>query len=207
MELEYSWSPFRAFFNNPIIFTDPDGLYESTHTDSQGNVIAVFNDGDNGVYRHAGHAEGVTAEDIEQQHNSDNTSAGGEKMGEIEYWDEFIVPETGEVMTRRILFGESWDGIIDEKNEEAAGLSLIELSRESAPGQSLDTKAKKEYKGTTRLLNGKYATARSAGNYLAGYNAERAKYVGTAIPYEIFQRLAGALHVRNSLSTWEKLKL
>jgi len=43
-------------------------------------------------------------------------------------------------------------------------------------------------------LNGKYATARSAGNYLAGLNGATGKYIGMYISLRTYMRLAGGLH-------------
>jgi len=39
------WSPFRAFFNNPIIFSDPSGLYETRYEDENGDLIVETDDG------------------------------------------------------------------------------------------------------------------------------------------------------------------
>ena len=43
-------SPYAYCAWNPIKLVDPDGKEISTHTDHEGNVVAVFDDGDNGVY-------------------------------------------------------------------------------------------------------------------------------------------------------------
>ena len=65
----------------------------------------------------------------------------------------------------------------------------------------------KDYAGVGGLLNGKYATSRSAGNFLAGYNAEGGTYFGVGISFKTFQKLAGALHIEESngkrLSKWQ----
>jgi len=73
-------------------FIDPDGRF-STHTDSSENVVGVINDGDLGVYKHNGDASDTYSE-IKDTHSKTNTAAGGKKMGETEYWDEFINPDT-----------------------------------------------------------------------------------------------------------------
>src|SRR3546814_6530124 len=41
------YSPYNYGLNNPVVMTDPTGMAPmSTHTDSAGTVIAVYNDGD-----------------------------------------------------------------------------------------------------------------------------------------------------------------
>ena len=99
MEMYPNVNPYAYCLQNPINYTDPTGMSvegdepPSTHTDKNGNIIAVYNDGDLGVYKHGDNADGgtPTKANIDKRHEK-STSAGGTKMGETEFWDEFIAP-------------------------------------------------------------------------------------------------------------------
>jgi RHS repeat-associated protein len=192
-------SPYASEYDNPIKYSDPLGNEgNSTHTDGAGNVLAVYNDGDLGVYKHD---DAKTKSDIDQKHTATNTSAGGTKEGETEHWNEFLASGTGNPIGK-IEFGQSWDETINTMHKEAMGMDLKEIADESKSSTStrifkFDIKANKEYAPdgpmTGKLLDGKYASARSAGNYLAGYNGRPGTLLGVSIGFDTYMKLAGAL--------------
>jgi RHS repeat-associated protein len=191
-----SWNLFIYVRNNPLSFVDPTG--RSTHTDAYGNVVAVYHDCDLGVYRH---------DDLKNWNKKDILSTSGKKIarvGETEYWDEFRAhdDQTGAVMAElapgaKIEFGTSFDADIRRLNAEAMKRDLTDVAGDSRPGRrydiKVDTDIAEDGPNTGRLLNGKYATARSAGNYLAGLNGATAKFMGAYITETNMMKLAGAL--------------
>lgn len=88
-------SPYNSMDNNPIVGTDIAGSNtESTHLDADGNVIAVFDDGDLGIYQHndissSQHRDGQLAT-LEQSRDLLGTSGGGEQVGVTHYWYTFM---------------------------------------------------------------------------------------------------------------------
>ena len=204
-EETHSISSYTYCQNNPILLVDPTGCLSSTHTDSLGNVVAVYDDGDLGVYKHNTDFEGTRKELA--SHSLDNTSAGGEKMGETAYWDEFLAADGEVIKNARIYFGQSWDLSLESLNKEANSLGLYKVALKSLPGEKYDLKSQRVYyapygPGTGRLLRGKYATVRSAGNFLAGMNGATGTFMGKHISLELYMRLAGLLHsVTNNFST------
>ena len=168
--------PYSAFNNNPIRYNDPTGMIAedpSTHTDEQGNVVAVYDDGDNGVYKHEGNKEQAKKE-VNTNYNAKNTDAGGKKMGEslhsLSFAKQSRYNKTGKVEAAdiKIDFGSKnltykVQGIINSDP------SLIEYISKAGNNGVWDIKSKVE---NGSLLFGKFASPRDAGNFAAGAIAQ-----------------------------------
>ncbi len=173
------WNRYAYVRNSPLRYVDPEG--RSTIAAGDGRVLEVREDTDLGVY------------------------VGKKKVGETAYWDEFRRHDgnTGAVLAdvipgARIDFGSSWDPAIRSDNDYSKFLGLYRTSQESKNNKYFDIKVDTDLSpdgpGTGRLLKGKYATAESAGNYLAGLNMATGRWGwGWSIARDDGMRLAGLL--------------
>ena len=196
--LQQYHSPYVFCGNNPICQIDPFGMnaynISSTHLNKDNEVVAVYDDGDLGIYYHDKDTTGTIIE-LLLYYSSDNTSGGGKYVGETYFWDEFVNPETGEA-SGKIELGQSFD--FTELIDIAQDMNLPQIAKASMSGGIFDIKS--TYGNIGRLLNGKYVSARSAGNFLAGYNAAKGTVLGIhPISFKTFQQLAGALHIQSTV--------
>ena len=179
------WAPYHYTLNNPINRIDPTGLL-STHTDEDGNIVAVYDDGDLGVYRHI---DASTREEVDiKREATGTTSGGGENMGRTAFWNEFAAHNnrTGNVIRNddgsikvlsnsKIHFETQINTLVNSiytvGDLPTNVVGLARLAYHSTPNQQLDIKNGPLNASDGYLLNGVYVTGRSAGNYLAGRNA------------------------------------
>ena len=183
--------------NNPLRYVDPYG--HSTHTAANGDVLAVYDDGDLGVYEHT---------DIDNRKDWDGSKLdaddeGTNRMGETKRWGEFAnwdkkhpLGISGSAAPGAFIhFGENIDNIVNFMNVVAKEQGLTATAFDSMHNGILDIKTgglADHGVYTGYLLNGKYATIRSAGNYLAGLNAMTSTLNGEHISPEFAQKLFGA---------------
>ncbi|MCF0075667.1 RHS repeat-associated core domain-containing protein [Dyadobacter sp. CY261] len=165
----YSWSPYGWVMNNPLKLRDPTGMF-STHTDENGVVVAVYDDGDLGVYKHEGDTKEAKAS-VAKEYSKKETSAGGEKMGEslhsLSFANQSVYNETGKVVEQsgmKIDFGSN-RLTREVENIIRSSTSVVEYALKARSNHEWDLKSQVD---NGSLLHGRYASPRDAGNFAAG---------------------------------------
>jgi len=193
---QFPWqSPYTSMDNNPISLVDPKGLSsESTHTDSEGNVIAVYNDGDNGIYKH----DNLDDWDGNSLLSKDDAIKMGESLSLYSFTDfsdftSYKLPHSG-----KIDYSSDWAGVNVKKAFEQANLYGIGHYMKNAGTNgvyNIKKEAAKEFGtvsyGSMLYISNSgepvYASARDAGNFVAGMMADQSYF-----PTSIIMRGFGA---------------
>ncbi len=182
---KYSFqSPYSYAANNPIKFVDYMGLAPtSTHTDRYGNVIAVYDDGDLGVYRHN---DSSTKEEIDKKREETKTnSGGGEHMGYTLYINSFVDDKGKPVGKINFTSTEGADWLANfttvikgmANNPSIGGFKTRMFYALNAGNgdiydfKTLGGRTNDIWRGS-QISAGIYASARDIGNYAAGLVAK-----------------------------------
>jgi len=189
-------SSYSCFSGNPIFYVDIDGNTASKHTDEEGNIIAEYDDGDDGVYYHTNR---TTQADVDKQRTDNRNTAGcGIKIGEI----------GGTIDISRIMRKKH-----ATTAKEAKDMDMADYFSAVKPGGKWDLKNNTntifgvawkhddDNKTETKFEFGanQNMTAADVGNYHAGY-AGRYTYEGEGMSYFTLWYGAGAAELAKSIS-------
>ena len=153
-------SPYAYCAWNPIKLVDPDGNEASTHTDRHGNVLAVYNDGNLGVYAHSDSETQAFKEGVSFSNN--NTRLVGATLHESSF-------KEGDKIDFHSTSAEQWMSCFESwiSNANVGPIDgIVKYGILARNGQMFDPKSYMDY--GSQISNGTYISPRDLGNYAAG---------------------------------------
>lgn len=162
----YPWSPYAWVMNNPLKYMDPTGMF-STHTDEDGNVVAVYDDGDLGVYKHS-------SSEIEKA-KSTNALLDRDLDKQQGFTLDINSFRQGDKINYSSFEARDWiDGFEARMNQGVAAFgnpisNLAWYAINARNGQVYDPKS--YIKEGSQLSDGVYISPRDLGNFAAGATA------------------------------------
>ena len=159
-------SPYAWCGNNPVKYVDPDG--ESTHTNEDGIVVAVYDDNDLNIYKHSNTTLSSWGDVYTHHLTTDDADIMGQSLHSHSFADQNYynsIGETRHASNMRIDFGSYalGDEIMNALNSKP---SLFEYALKAKSGGNWDFK--KHYKTGSQIFENVYLSPRDAGNFLAG---------------------------------------
>ena len=159
-----SLSPYNYCAWNPIKLIDMDGREVSTHIDQNGNVVAVYDDGNFGIYRHSN-------QDIVQSNKSGSSLCNNPALliGSTLCIQSF---HKGDKIDVGSYCAKEWmiNFEMYARNSPMGNLGLLQYASMAVNGMPFDPKSK--MKNGSQLSEGVYISPRDLGNFAAGYMAK-----------------------------------
>ena len=159
-------SPYAYCNWNPINYVDPNGL--STHTDEDGNVVAVYDDNDLNIYKHSNSKISSWGDVYANPLTTDDSEIMGKSLHAYSFAEQNQYNSTGETIhaqDMRIDFSsfELGDEVMEAINSRP---SLLKYALNAKKGGRWDFK--EHYTAGSQIFDGVYLSPRDAGNFLAG---------------------------------------
>ncbi|MBR4492961.1 MAG: RHS repeat-associated core domain-containing protein [Bacteroidales bacterium] len=171
---KYFWmTPYAYCANNPVKYVDPSGKEVSTHTDENGKVIKVYNDGNIGIYKHS--KDEIKAFKNGQEFSNDVENLVGYTLHENSFKENDKIDFGSYVAKEWMKYFELWanNACIGQKD------GIFKYGIMAVNGGIFDPKSR--LKNGSQISDMVYFSPRDLGNYAAGYIGKKLGFSKTEI--------------------------